>query len=594
MITFLITPAKSRRDSLLFETPACKLQFDVAETPALFDSLSVNQLKKLHTLNDSKLLQTVRTTKSSRDSLCNLSICGELPFNRQSLCSINGELPGYDSPSPVVRCFDFESDGLTPANIFNQTLTKIHDEMLADDDHKEQSQEDEACSLDNNHPHRTYPYQATAGDRKMSNEYDEENDIVSSTQYNEQWCITMLITKQQLSQQKIYQYLIAKNSNLLLPRHLHIIKSCDCIPCKHRNWNVVDIRWEKQWQSQQFMFNTDFDFDALHDDLDSDVAHNLLLLSLPPYLQIIDVHCDNISHILRNNGILQKEVFCEAQKTFYRKTVHHQKAPNSNRQKLRKKRKRCQDLAESTSGSTEKKRANDKKIMLQHLNTWSSMGELPTSRVMATECKLAEESECEHEEVEYLPLECKEDNGCSYISSETLMQILTGCFAKPHLFDYFVIIDCRYDYEYLGGHIRGAINVSDQVLMEMLFKANMNLREVRSQRIAWIFHCEYSKHRGPQTCKYFRKLDREMNEHRYPHISYPHVYVLQGGYKKFWNRYKDSYWTLKHRIFEPFGYVSMWNEVFDDRRFIFSQFRTNVWKKDKKKNQTKLTGKNLI
>ena len=86
MITFLITPVKSKRDSLLFETPINKLTFDVAETPVLFDSLSVNQM-----------------AKPSRDSICSLSICGELGFDAlidNKRLSILSTTNGSDSPSP--------------------------------------------------------------------------------------------------------------------------------------------------------------------------------------------------------------------------------------------------------------------------------------------------------------------------------------------------------------------------------------------------------------------------------------------------------------------------------------------------------------
>lgn len=526
MITFLITPVKSKRDSLLFETPINKLQFDVAETPVLFDSLSVNQLKKLQSLND-------KTNKSSRDSICNLSICGELGFDSlidNKRLSIISTTNSGDSPSPCYKLFD---SSVTPANIFNDTITKIQNDDDINDNNNNNNDDDN------------------------DQEEKEKDDILTSTQMNDKWCITMLITKQQLSQQKIYQYLIDNNRNNnkcnINLRNINIIKSCECIPCKHRNWNVVDIKWEKQWQLQQFIFNTDID--------------------IAPYQQIKDVNCDYITNILLTNGIIQKEIFNDSQKTFYRKIMKKGIAPHSNHQITRKKRKI----------KKEKDRENDKKIILQHLATWSD--EYKTSSPIKINNNDSFHDLNDDLNVEYLPLVCKEDNGCSYISCETMMKLLDGTLfdenSEKSFFDYFVIIDCRYDYEYLGGHINGAINVSDKLLIELLFKANMNLRNISSQRIGWIFHCEYSKHRGPQTCKYFRKLDREINEYRYPFISYPHTYVLHGGFKKFWFKYKDSYKTLKNRIFTPYGYVSMWNQLFDDKRFVYSQFRQQIWKKNK-------------
>ena len=545
MITFLITPVKSKRDSLLFETPINKLQFDVAETPVLFDSLSVNQLKKLQSLNDNKTIPTtIKTNKASRDSICNLSICGELGFDAlidNKRLSIISTTNGGDSPSPCYKLFDSFDSSVTPANIFNHTLTKIQNE---DDDNNNDN------DINNN-------------DNCTINA-DEENEIVTSTQMNDKWCITMLITKQQLSQQKIYQYLIdnnRNNSNLNINlRNINIIKSCECIPCKHRNWNVVDIKWEKQWQLQQFIFNTDID--------------------IAPFNQIKDVHCDYITNILLTNGIIQKEIFNDSQKTFYRKIMRKTNDHHTTKKKRKKMKRRTSISNNSNNNSNNSNnKEKDKKIILQHLATWSN-------EYKSSESTFIEDEEDENDEIEYLPLVCKEDNGCSYISCQTMMKLLNGTIGHQS-FDYFVIIDCRYDYEYLGGHINGAINVNDKLLIQLLFKANMNLRDIASERIGWIFHCEYSKHRGPQTCKYFRKLDREMNEYRYPLISYPHTYVLHGGFKKFWFTFKDSYKTLKNRIFSPYGYISMWNQLFDDKRFVYSQFRQQIWKKNKK-NHTKL------
>ena len=39
-------------------------------------------------------------------------------------------------------------------------------------------------------------------------------------------------------------------------------------------------------------------------------------------------------------------------------------------------------------------------------------------------------------------------------------------------------------------------------------------------RVAFIFHCEFSAHRGPRVCKFFRKLDREYNQ--YPSLVFIH------------------------------------------------------------------------
>lgn len=48
---------------------------------------------------------------------------------------------------------------------------------------------------------------------------------------------------------------------------------------------------------------------------------------------------------------------------------------------------------------------------------------------------------------------------------------------------------------------------------------------------------------------HFRNLDRQMNMHRYPALSYPDVYILEGGYSGFFSEFKNRC--------EPQEYVEM-------------------------------------
>lgn len=50
-----------------------------------------------------------------------------------------------------------------------------------------------------------------------------------------------------------------------------------------------------------------------------------------------------------------------------------------------------------------------------------------------------------------------------------------------------------------------------------------------------IFHCEFSQKRGPKMYRYFKKKDREFHEStgRNGMLTYPHVYLLEGGYSRF-------------------------------------------------------------
>jgi M-phase inducer tyrosine phosphatase len=70
------------------------------------------------------------------------------------------------------------------------------------------------------------------------------------------------------------------------------------------------------------------------------------------------------------------------------------------------------------------------------------------------------------------------------------VEVLDGAY--DHLYDNKVVIDCRFEYEYNGGHIEGALNFCDkEKLAERLFQAPS------SDNTLLILHCEYSAHRAP-------------------------------------------------------------------------------------------------
>jgi len=123
----------------------------------------------------------------------------------------------------------------------------------------------------------------------------------------------------------------------------------------------------------------------------------------------------------------------------------------------------------------------------------------------------------------------------------------------------YIIIDCRYGYEYQGGHIEGAINVETVEDLEKLLiknRALLNddlwLNEIKqnlqgvlqnyhlidaetvnstSEAPIIIFHCEFSQKRGPRAFRALRELDRQLNT--YPKFHYLEVYLLEGGYENF-------------------------------------------------------------
>lgn len=122
----------------------------------------------------------------------------------------------------------------------------------------------------------------------------------------------------------------------------------------------------------------------------------------------------------------------------------------------------------------------------------------------------------------------------------------------------FKVIDCRYPYEFEGGHIRGALNLFSKRRIEdelMECKTTLNdpnmadSQKVNKGREILIFHCEFSSHRGPSLCRYLRDIDRTSNASSYPFLFYPELYVLYGGYKDFYEQFPN--------LCDPSAYVPM-------------------------------------
>lgn len=116
----------------------------------------------------------------------------------------------------------------------------------------------------------------------------------------------------------------------------------------------------------------------------------------------------------------------------------------------------------------------------------------------------------------------------------------TGCALKSDIPN-FIVIDCRFDYEFAGGHIEGAVNLSSpEQLKEFLFSSQERLEELMTQRTMLIFHCEFSERRAPFMYSCLRDNDRRSNIDVYPRLFFPEIYVMEGGYAAFWQNYKDT------------------------------------------------------
>jgi M-phase inducer tyrosine phosphatase len=60
-------------------------------------------------------------------------------------------------------------------------------------------------------------------------------------------------------------------------------------------------------------------------------------------------------------------------------------------------------------------------------------------------------------------------------------------------------------------------------------------------RLNWvvIFHCEFSHNRGPKMAMQFRDYDRSVNKVSYPALYYPQTFILDGGYRDFYEHYPE-------------------------------------------------------
>ncbi|XP_029077566.1 M-phase inducer phosphatase 2 isoform X2 [Monodon monoceros] len=151
-----------------------------------------------------------------------------------------------------------------------------------------------------------------------------------------------------------------------------------------------------------------------------------------------------------------------------------------------------------------------------------------------------------------------------YISPETMVALLTGKFSN--IVERFVIVDCRYPYEYEGGHIKTAVNLPLERDAETFLLQSPITPCSLDKRIILVFHCEFSSERGPRMCRFIRERDRASND--YPSLYYPEMYILKGGYKEFFPQ---------HPTFcEPQDYRPMNHEAFKDELKTF-RLKTRSW-----------------
>lgn len=106
----------------------------------------------------------------------------------------------------------------------------------------------------------------------------------------------------------------------------------------------------------------------------------------------------------------------------------------------------------------------------------------------------------------------------------------------------FVILDCRFDYEYFGGHLRGAIKCEKREDIEKIFT-----KYEHTEGVKFILHCELSICRAPRAADYLACLfERYVGRQ-------PLFHIMTGGYARFWKSFKND--SQRSKIFDIHGYV---------------------------------------
>ncbi|CUA75639.1 hypothetical protein RSOLAG22IIIB_11884 [Rhizoctonia solani] len=151
-----------------------------------------------------------------------------------------------------------------------------------------------------------------------------------------------------------------------------------------------------------------------------------------------------------------------------------------------------------------------------------------------------------------LPCHRVREDGLMRINCDTLDDLLAGKYNSQ--INSYTVIDCRFDYEYEGGHVPGAINLNTTQAIEEHLLGNNKPAPSRSgdgnKKDVLVFHCEFSAKRAPTFAKHLRSRDRALNSHVYPSIHYPEVYIMAGGFNQYFKE-KPS------QVEPPFSYVQM-------------------------------------
>lgn len=81
---------------------------------------------------------------------------------------------------------------------------------------------------------------------------------------------------------------------------------------------------------------------------------------------------------------------------------------------------------------------------------------------------------------------------------------------------------------------------SPEEIVKHFFTEKDTLENYMKRKVKVIFHCEFSMKRGPQMTGKLREIDRNFNCDSYPLLCFPELYLLEGGYKNFFENFSVS------------------------------------------------------
>lgn len=119
------------------------------------------------------------------------------------------------------------------------------------------------------------------------------------------------------------------------------------------------------------------------------------------------------------------------------------------------------------------------------------------------------------------------------ITGDTVVDLISGRY--DDVISSFRLIDCRYPYEYEGGHVMKSENIYKQEDISGI----LDSVTCDGGRHILVFYCEFSSERGPKMYRKLRNADREVNKDNYPHLFYPEIYLMHEGYKSFYQHHQN-------------------------------------------------------